>query len=208
MKIETNAFRPDAPTDSLWQHYSGQQQHQPVFASLDLRDGEWTVDYSGEIGNGVPADVWHGHVLRFDLDVIPTADGANRLLTRTAAAAQRLLDAHRSRRHAPQRSAFDDSPDPCQGEIDAATAELEQALRDIPDADRIDVWDLESIWSSLDYNEITADMTDEDVSQHADALMRDLADNAGTGLAVCNGLLEHLMEERDSKRAAEAFAHG
>jgi hypothetical protein len=42
-----------------------------------------------------------------------------------------------------------------------------------------------------------------DVDAHVAELLADLASNTGAGLAVCDGLIEHLTAERDSKRADE-----
>jgi hypothetical protein len=192
MKLTPNRFADDAPADVLWHHYSGQLAPQNVFASLDLSDGEWTIDYSGEVGPGLPAAVWHGVVRRFPLAVIPTADGANRLLDRAAGAAQRVLDAHES---------GDDEA------IAAAETELAEQLADIPAADTVAVWSLDALGDLGDLgDDITADMSDDDIETYATDVLWQLAADAGVGVAVCDGLVEFLTEERDSKRAAEAFA--
>lgn len=196
--ITTNLFRADADQDALWQHYSGQQRPQDVFASLDLRDGEWTIDYEGSIG-GTPESVWAGNVLRFPLDAIPTRDGANRLMERTAALAQAVLDAHAADNDGPRSIWEDDAPSRWQQNVDAAEKALREALADIPDADRIDVWTVDAL-EATEWDGITADMTDQDVESYADELLSDLAANSGAGLAVCDGLYESLIEERDSKR--------
>ena len=48
--------------------YDGQIQPQPAYLELQpMLDGEiyLRADYSGEIGNAVPMDVWYNRVLRF-----------------------------------------------------------------------------------------------------------------------------------------------
>ena len=47
----------------LHHQYPGQCQPQPAYIELD--DGELTADWSGEIGNAVPAAVWHDRCLRW-----------------------------------------------------------------------------------------------------------------------------------------------
>lgn len=185
--VQINPFNDNADPASLWQHYSGQQTHQDVFISLDTRDGELTADYNGEVGNAVPAAVWHGQVRRYELDVIPTAAGANRLLARLAPLAQRILDAW-------------DAGDGAA--VDAAEDEMRVAVRDIPDRDCIDVWSVDALCYPEVYDDITADMGDDDITAYAADLLRDMASDYGTGgYAVCDGLVEALTEERDSKRA-------
>jgi len=202
--ITINGFPADEPADTLWQHFSSQQEHQPVFAQLDTRDGEWTVDYSGEIGNAVPVAVWRGTVLRFDLDCIPTAAGANRLLERTAPAAQRLLDAYEAQAASDVEPAWGE-PDPWQDEIDAATEAL-QDLMTVPDEDMVAVWHIDGL-ASEEWDEITAGTSDADVERFAASLLADLAADDVHPVAVCHGLVESLLEERDSKRAAAAYAY-
>jgi hypothetical protein len=49
--------------------YQGQINPQPIYAELDPENRTVMVDYSGEIGNAVPVDVWNGRVLRW---ILPT----------------------------------------------------------------------------------------------------------------------------------------
>lgn len=59
----------------LWQY---QSQHRPQPAYIEVDPSKWhyrknrgvfvcRADYSGEIGNGVPADVWHNRVFRIPI---------------------------------------------------------------------------------------------------------------------------------------------
>lgn len=54
----------------LYHQYSGQSEPQPVYVSLDCRDGgSVDIDWDGEVGNGVSSDVWHGHTQRWPVYV-------------------------------------------------------------------------------------------------------------------------------------------
>lgn len=79
-------------TAPLFAHYQGQVQPQPAYVSLDLNTGEIDADYSGEIGNGMPADVWHGVVRRYKIAVDLTADQVTKLLDDIKPKLQRVLD--------------------------------------------------------------------------------------------------------------------
>ena len=57
--------RERASVAPLFAHYPGQIEPQPAFVTLDLRNGNVDADYSGGVGPGMPADVWHGMVRRY-----------------------------------------------------------------------------------------------------------------------------------------------
>ena len=58
---------PDGPEDALCCRFQGQTNLQPIHLEVRCEDRIVRVDYSSEIGNGVPMSVWHGRTLRFDL---------------------------------------------------------------------------------------------------------------------------------------------
>ena len=60
--------------------YDGQFNPQPAFISLDLRNGSVDADYSGEIGGGLPADVWNKKVLRFNINPMTHKDEIETLI--------------------------------------------------------------------------------------------------------------------------------
>ena len=78
--LETDELHP------LWRQYDGQLTTQPAFIEFDSRDNTLTADYCGEVGGGVPADVWHG--IRWRLPISPqlTCSEINTLLADVAAA--------------------------------------------------------------------------------------------------------------------------
>lgn len=65
---------PDASLASLRQEfapvlciYPGQTSPQPAYVELDIENDSLTWDYNGEIGNAVPAAVWHGIRRRYSI---------------------------------------------------------------------------------------------------------------------------------------------
>lgn len=58
--------------------YPGQLQPQPGYVELD--GSMVTADYSGEIGNGVPADVWHNRTLRWYINGAMSGSDINDLI--------------------------------------------------------------------------------------------------------------------------------
>lgn len=50
----------------LYHHYPRQMEPQPAYLEMD-EDGEISADWNGEIGNAVPASVWHNRTLRWDV---------------------------------------------------------------------------------------------------------------------------------------------
>lgn len=83
---------PDTEPAYLFRHYHGETSSQETFLSIDLRDGEVTCGYNPEIGNSVPASVYHHAVLRLDLPTVLATEHANALLTEALPIAQRIID--------------------------------------------------------------------------------------------------------------------
>ncbi|MEU7480570.1 hypothetical protein AB0A63_31645 [Lentzea sp. NPDC042327] len=75
----------------LYRHYQGELYVQSCHLELDLRDGELSADYDGEIGNAIPMSVHHGIVRRWGIPCV-TAKSANELMRDIAPLAQRVLD--------------------------------------------------------------------------------------------------------------------
>ena len=74
--IKIDVLGNDSPAP-LYEKYDGQLQPQPAFISFDTRQEvqpggviELEADFSGEIGNAVPANVFHGVVQRW---TVPSA---------------------------------------------------------------------------------------------------------------------------------------
>lgn len=76
----------------VYAQYPQQFNPQPAFISLDTRDGEIDADYSGEIGNAVPVNVWDGTVLRFPIPAMTTTSEIEEAITEHLADFQAILD--------------------------------------------------------------------------------------------------------------------
>ena len=77
--LETDDLHP------LWQQYDGQLTTQPAFIEFNSITDELSADYSGEIGGGVPEDVYYGWRRRYSISPHLTLDEINKLLDEVAA---------------------------------------------------------------------------------------------------------------------------
>ena len=76
--------------------YEGQSRPQPSYVTLDLRDGELTARYNGEIG-GTPSDQWHNLVITFPIPAATSAEKIAQLLEQYADDFQAIFDNSESR---------------------------------------------------------------------------------------------------------------
>jgi len=66
MQINTNNLREElAP---LYNRYQTQCNPQPAYVELDCEEEIVSADWDGEIGGGVPFDVWHHRTMRVDVN--------------------------------------------------------------------------------------------------------------------------------------------
>ena len=77
----------------LWRQYDGQLTTQPAFIEHDTRNGSLIADYSGEVGGGVPEDVWNGKRRRYAISPQLTCAEINALLDDVATALETDADA-------------------------------------------------------------------------------------------------------------------
>lgn len=80
----------------VYAQYRGQCTPQPAYLELDIRDGSLTADYSGEIGNAVPSDVWHSLIVRFRIDPLTKADQIETIINDNKDLFQAILDGSES----------------------------------------------------------------------------------------------------------------
>ena len=85
--LETDDLHP------LWQQYDGQLNTQPAFIEHDTRDGSLSADYSGEVGGGMPEDVWKGYQRRYSISPHLTVVEINKLLDEVAVVLEKDPDA-------------------------------------------------------------------------------------------------------------------
>jgi hypothetical protein len=75
--------------------YPGQLNPQECFVSLHCRTGLLTAAYNSEIGNAIPADVYHGHTQRWGIPCL-TNSSVNELLSELLPLAQRVVGGYKS----------------------------------------------------------------------------------------------------------------
>ena len=87
--LETDDLHP------LWQQYDGQLNTQPAYIELDTTTpyDELSADYSGEVGGGVPEDVFNGKRRRYSISPHLTMVEINALLDEVAAVLEENPDA-------------------------------------------------------------------------------------------------------------------
>lgn len=90
MKTATIVFD-RTQTAPLYCYYRGQMQAQPAYATLNLKTGAVSADYSGDVGNGMPAEVWHGRVRRYPINNHLTGAQTGELLDSLLPVFQRIL---------------------------------------------------------------------------------------------------------------------
>lgn len=82
----------DAEPDWLYCHYDGQHEPQPVYLSLDIRDGRATLDYNANIGGGSSMDEHHGLIRGWGVAHPLTPQQALDMLESVRPLLQRVLD--------------------------------------------------------------------------------------------------------------------
>ncbi|MEV4440450.1 hypothetical protein AB0K09_15780 [Streptomyces sp. NPDC049577] len=190
-------------TEELYRHYDQQAEPQPVFVELDLEDGVLYASYDPEVGNARPAEVGNGRTRRYCLTgkdysgerVIPTAEGANRLLERIAPLAQRVLDGASIEWNGHNRV----------GVLDEDAQDAEETIKAlVEDADlgedgAIELWDMDSIGEAWTAEEagITARTSDEELERIEARLLEEFRADQEQPTAVIRGLGEHLRAVRD-----------
>jgi hypothetical protein len=197
--VEPITFTDDSAPDSLFHQYPGQNEPQQVYVELDLEDGRLEVDWDGEIGNAVPAPVYHRRVLRWYLWKIPTAGGSNELVEKITPLAQRVLDGASVEWDGNNMSgtftqdaqdAIDEIEGIVDGWFDEFTARVEP----------VDAWD----W--IDGNDddlgVTADSSDEDLKRIAEEIRSGASPETDGGYVVIVGLTDYLEEVREEARKA------
>ena len=80
----------------LYHHYPRQTGPQDAYIELDCETGSVCADWNAEVGNAVPASVWHRRRLRWAIPIL-TGEAANELMTDLLPLFQRVLDGYSTR---------------------------------------------------------------------------------------------------------------
>ena len=183
--------------------YSGQLHPQPCHVQLDMRSGALTAATDPEIGNAVPSAVWHGHVVRWNIEPL-RADCANALLEDLASLAARMVAGYSSRWNGSNHVAS--LTDDAREAHDAIERLCDQAGHD--DAARLHVWAAADWFAPLGTHSrcaaalgILAETTDEELDAIAERETRDA--ESTTECDRLEGCEEFLRDVRATLRDAE-----
>ena len=178
----------------LFARYGGQNQAQSSYVELDVTSGKLWAAYDGEIGDSVPAPVWHGSRRRYEVTNILVSSEINDLLDRIAPLAQRVLDG---------TTVGDYTED-----ADSAEREIRQECDEAIEMSRAvqygeGVWDAESYYDGTDPDEIglTPGTTDEQLSK----IIEEEKDAARRDGRTIDGVEEYLENELKTLRENKVF---
>ncbi|MFI7524533.1 hypothetical protein [Nocardia salmonicida] len=192
---------------ALHRHYPGQEAPQTCFLALDAESGELSADWNGEVGNAVPASVYHGRTIRWRIPTL-TAAAANRLLAEVTPLAQALLDDWpvvwngSNMVGAASTEAGQDLVGEI-GELCGGDHPRELAWRNedlVTEADAAD-WCL-STAEAITSLGITTTTTDDELATIAKRLDAEAVEESDYGHTVLMGTLEYLTTCRDELREA------
>lgn len=201
----TVTITPCTEPAELHRHYPGQTEPQDCFIALDIRDGHMWADYNPEVGNGVPADVWHGLVRRYDIPPL-TAQAANRVMEEIRPLAERIFtDSEEVWDGSNHVARLGDDAVAAEEEILARFGEDPEDRQDAWDpADLVSVWDIDGATNGGEAEEygITAATTDERLAEIEEQIRHDLAGISDSDVVVLDGVDDYLEQLRDDQRLA------
>jgi len=195
--ITVGKIKINVPMDNaLYRHYPGQYAPQDAYVEIDPETWEISASYNAEIGNAVPAAVWHGRIRRYQCRVLTDVD-ALLLMRKIVPLAEKICSGYDSR--------WDGNN--IVGRLDDAATIAEDELSDIiaTATGEMDIWDAGE-WLGVvthystesvvidDIGTITADTTDEQIGEmtiRANELARD--ENVFLGNSVV-GYLKNLRD--------------
>ncbi|GHG33221.1 hypothetical protein GCM10018777_56690 [Streptomyces albogriseolus] len=201
----TISITPCTEPAELFRHYDGQSEPQPAYIELDTQAGTLLADYDAEIGNAVPASVWHGLERRYRIPIL-TADAANRVMQEIVPLAERIVAGTEAEWDGNNTVAVMNE------DAKAAEEELEEYLgcnlgygalgertQGFPESDLVGVWDIDGATNGCEVDEygITADTTDARLEEIEQEILSALAGCNGSTVAVCHGLDDYLKGLRD-----------
>tara|TARA_R100000808_G_scaffold19320_1_gene41976 strand:+ start:567 stop:1187 length:621 start_codon:yes stop_codon:yes gene_type:complete len=192
----------DGVLHPLYQKYEQEIEGQPAYVELDVRTGSLYADWDAEVGNGVPADVWHGLRRRYGIINILTTEEINTLLTELAPIAQRIVDGTDI-----QSDGLQDRPvlsEQAQAAEEALTEECDGVQTQSNGVVDADEWfgPQEDAHVHIVPAKVTAESTDEQLS----ALVEEAQLDGRTDGWTITGLGEYFEERRDYLRELEEDA--
>jgi len=199
--IESNAkeMRDAGRTAPLFHQYPQQCQAQDAYIQLDPEDGTLHADWSGEIGNGVPSDVWHGLSRRYY--IAPSLKGE--------AIADLLEDSDLLGLVARICAGYEETWDGSNnvGTLTDDAQDAEDDLKRLLDAASCNSSNLSVIWTARDwfFNLASVSGTAEEIIGFLDAEDRDQAETIAAewvddqiGLAIAGGHADDIEDAEDA----------
>ncbi|MBV2364245.1 helix-turn-helix domain-containing protein [Streptomonospora nanhaiensis] len=191
----------------LYRRYDGQTGPQPCFIELDTRDGAMRADYDAEIGNAVPASVWHGLVRRYPIPAL-SAEAANRVMEEIRPLAERIVtdtEEHWDGNNHVARMGADAL---------AAEEEIQRLLGCDDDAepvlfdatDEVTVWYLDGATNGQEAEEfeIGPETTDERLDEIAEEIRSNLEGSSEGGVVILDDeVVQYLYQLRDDAIEAD-----
>lgn len=186
----------------VYSRYPREIRPQPAYLEIDPQERTVTADYSGEIGNAVPASVWHGVILRVPIpsDVLRSALCHYLEQPETLALLRTVIDGHEVRldRQSNHVGVLDGGNENG-GPAGDALVRLEWELAELETGQVCQAGD----W--IEYGDscgITAATTDEQLAA-IKAELQSIADR--DGIHMVEGLDDELERIRERIRAEEAI---
>lgn len=180
----------------LYKKYDRQSRPQPCHLELYPATGDVYCDFDGEIGNSMPASVWHGRTLQWSIPCL-TGEAAVRLMEDLTPLLERIRAGHTVSWNGSNHvgSLNDDARE--------ASSEIEREIEALDGDDVLQVWEASDWYQALggahqvaSHLQITADTTDERLAEIAESEV-DIADTDGI---MVEGVQEYLEYIRKSLR--------
>ncbi len=122
----------------IYCRYDSQTSRQDVYIEIDCRGETISASYNAEIGNAVPARVFHGHEQRFTVPLL-TVEEMNDLLDRLAPLAERVIAGYESSWNGSSHVAvFDDDAKEALSEIEEICISISESA---DETNTIQEWD-------------------------------------------------------------------
>ncbi len=182
------------PTE-LYCKYPGQTGPQPCFIELDPSTGALTAKYNPEVGNAVPASVYHGKVLRWSIPLM-NAETVNALMEQVTPLAQRVCDGYSERWNGSNTV----------GKLTEDAEEASDKIDTICDReeDSLHVWEASEWYGSHSDAKLAADLgitsatTDEELAVIVSGEETMAVTDGGTECDKVEGIGEYLTRIRDA----------
>ena len=176
----------------LYCRYDRELKPQTCYLNLDPRDGSVCCDYSGEIGNSVPMDVYHGLRLQWRIPALK-AEAANRLMHESEPLFVRICGGFKEEwdGHNMVGKLSEDA--------EQASSEIESAIEALNEDEHLVVWEAGDYFSALGNAQRQAEYLGVKPDSNLDEIESRLEKEAlSEGVDALEGLskfLEQLQEE-------------